>query len=266
MWRPVILLLVCGGLLSGCRRFPDPDTTTIAETRPVQWLGRLDPSFDFISKATGRTHRVRVYLPAGYDASVDRYPVLYMTDAQWAFPFYAETLDWKHREVVLIGVDMPSEYRRFIDFTPLGADDYLRFFTQELIPAMEQKYRAGPERTYMGVSLGGLLGAIQLSREPVGAPFFKHYLLFDSSLGYYPDRSLTAEASRRAATEEMNLTLVLTGANPGNHALVTAFAERYRQRAYRGLVVHHKDYDVHHNGIAAPSFSDAVDLVFPPRH
>lgn len=264
MLRLLLIFAVLCGMLTGCGRFADPDASAAAGNDPAKWRGRLEPAFDFTSAATGRTHRVRVYLPAGYDASPERrHPLLCMTDAQWAFNFYAETLDWKGKDVILVGVDQVSAARRLIDFTQPGADDYLKFLTEELVPAIEQKYRAGPSRGFMGVSLGALLGAIQLSREPASEPFFKTYLLFDPTLGHYPDSAAAAENSRRQATDELNLTLILTGANPGNGRQVAAFAERYRQRNHRGLVLHHKDYAVPHDSIAAPSFGDFVDVAFP---
>jgi enterochelin esterase-like enzyme len=259
---PVSLVVLCG-LLAGCGRFPDPDASAAAGTNPAKWRGRLEAAFDFTSAATGRSHRVRVYLPAGYGTASSRPPVLYMADAQWAFNFYAETLDWKGKDVILVGVDQISASRRFLDFTLNGVDAYLKFLTKELVPAIEQKYPAGPVRGFMGVSLGGLLGAIQLSRETVGQPFFKIFLLFDPTLSHYPVQAERAETARRLAGEELNLTLVLTGANPGNGRQVAEFAARYRQRNHRGLILHHKDYAVTHDAIAAPSFADFVDVVFP---
>lgn len=264
MPRLLLIVAVLCGVLTGCGRFADPEASAAAGTDPAKWRGRLEPAFEFASAATARTHRVRVYLPAGYDASANRrHAVLYMTDAQWAFNFYAETLDWKGKDVILVGVDQVSAARRLIDFTLPGAEAYLKFLTNELAPVIEQKYRAGPARGFMGVSLGGLLGAIQLSREPVGEPFFKTYLLFDPTLVHYPDSATEAEDTRRQTGDELNLTLILTGANPGNGRQVAAFAGRYRQRNYRGLTLHHKDYAVPHDGIAAPSFGDFVDAAFP---
>lgn len=257
--------LIC--LLGGCGKFPetkrDKNTTPEARAKAYHLLGSYESSLAFHSESTDSIHRVQVYLPPGYQPSGRKYPVLYMTDAQWAFDFYAETLDWKHKGVVLVGVDQESAYRRLIDFTPVGAEAYRRFFKQELIPMLEKRFQINQDRTYMGVSLGALFGAMLLADEPVGTPFFKNYLLFDGTFNFLTSKYVDAENARFNASHELNVQLILTGATPGNSSRASAFADRYRQRSYQGLTVVFKAYPIPHASIAAPSFNDFVDLIYP---
>ena len=254
-------------VLVGCAKFPEFKRKTFAtpeaEEKAYHLLGSYGPPLAFHSASTASTHRIQIYLPPGYLHSGRRYPVLYLTDAQWAFDFYAETLDWKHKEVVLIGIEQESTYRRFIDFTPLGAEAYLRFLKRELIPMLETKLRINQDRTFMGVSLGALFGGILLTDEPVGTPFFKNYLLVDGTFNFLTSKYLEAESARFKASHEFNLQIILTGATPGNSSRASAFADRYRQRGYQGLNVIFKAYSIPHESVAAPSFSDFIDVIYP---
>ena len=45
-------------------------------------LSRVDTFTVGMPELGGRTRRVRVYLPKGYEAGTGRYPTLYMQDAQ----------------------------------------------------------------------------------------------------------------------------------------------------------------------------------------
>ena len=262
----VLLGLWLALLLGGCGK-PKPDASPAPTPKlaPYQWLGRIEPEFLFSSTATGSKHTIRVYLPKGYPTSGRDYPVLYMTDAQWAFAFYAETLDWKHKEAILIGVDQGSAARRMLDFSSWGANDYLRFLKQELIPAIENKFRTNHERTYLGVSLGGLFGAVLLCDEPVGTPYFKNYLLFDGSFNFLTSQNIHSEEARFQASSSLDLQIILTGATPGNAPHASAFADRYQKRRYQMLKLTYKAYAIPHDGIAAPSFGDFVDVVYESK-
>ncbi len=126
--------------------------------------------------------RVWVYLPPGYDAGTQRYPVLYMHDGQ--NPFDARTSfagEWRVDEtceqligsgqvapLIVVGVDNSAarcdEYTPWPDPTYGGgqADAYLDAIVNVLVPEIDRRYRtlAGPNHRFMaGSSLGGLVSA-----------------------------------------------------------------------------------------------------------
>ncbi len=115
----------------------------------------------------------------------------------------------------------------------------------------------------MGISLGALFGAVLLDDKPIVTPFFKNHLLFDGTFNSLTSKYIDAENTRFNTSHELNVQLILTGATPGNSARASAFADRYRQRGYQGLTVVFKAYPIPHASIAAPSFSDCIDLVYP---
>lgn len=122
-----------------------------------------------------KTRMVDVYLPPGYAAGgAARYPVLYANDGQdmtlWRLKptlerlYAAGTLP----PIIVVAVhataERSSEYGTVeaVNANGLGkrAADYLRFFTEELMPLVNTTYRTqtGPAQTaVMGSSLGGLM-------------------------------------------------------------------------------------------------------------
>lgn len=117
------------------------------------------------------TRRYRVYLPRGYDEHTDRaYPLVIFHDGQNMFesgPFGSwnaddaideTTIAGLVREAVYVGVDNANRFR---DYIPgLGADNYIAFLTDELMPVLEANYRVRTDAgnlAAIGSSLGGVI-------------------------------------------------------------------------------------------------------------
>ncbi|HEY0954795.1 MAG TPA: alpha/beta hydrolase-fold protein [Roseateles sp.] len=259
MHRRLILTLAC--LLAACKRAPVAAQASPAGPAHV-YAGTVERGKAITSSITGVTYPFHLYLPAGYATSDRRYPVLYSTDAQWSFPAFSRMLDQRGKPMILVGIEQGGDDRRAIDFKPDGAPAYARFLKEELVPLIERSYRTTGVRSYTGTSLGGLLGALMLSTESTYRPFFSNYLLFDGSFGWLGRRHIEAEEARLAASHELPVKLILTGATHRGNAGVTARLEaRYKGRPYRGLQIFRKDFDVDHESVGDPSFDWAIDLV-----
>lgn len=108
---------------------------------------------------------LRVYLPPGYN-EVLSYPVVYCQDGEDFFNFgrIATTanriiLDEGVEPFIIVGVDVDKKVRTS-EYTPNGERHaaYVRFFGEELIPFIEDKYpvrRTPDQRLLAGDSLGG---------------------------------------------------------------------------------------------------------------
>ena len=72
----------------------------------------------FTSKITGIEYPYHVYLPVGYAASTERYPLLVATDGQWSFPAFARMLDQRRKPMILVSIEQGPGDRRAIDYTP----------------------------------------------------------------------------------------------------------------------------------------------------
>lgn len=268
----LILLLSLACLASTCdaegrvanARAAAAPASAAAQAAPYVYAGTVERDRVITSRSTGISYPYHVYLPVGYASSGRRYPVLYATDGQWNFAAFSRMLDQRRKPMILVHVEQggPEPDRRAIDYTADGAPAYGRFLKQELAPLIEASYRTTTARGFVGTSYGGLLGAILLSQEDAATPFFRNYLLFDGAFWALTARNLHDEQVRFAASRRLPVHLVLSSASaPGNVDDVIAYEARYRSRAYEGLVIDRRDFDVAHERVAKPSFDWAIDQI-----
>lgn len=133
---------------------------------------------DFESQTLGRIAQYTVYLPAGYDGSDQRYPVVYLLhgrgDTMTAWLTVRSALDTLIADgdippVIAVMPDMPSSDRGsyYVDSAYTGmlyrAEPVETAFFNDLIPHVDATYRTIPDRTSRvvgGYSMGGY-GAIR---------------------------------------------------------------------------------------------------------
>ncbi|CAN5145932.1 alpha/beta hydrolase-fold protein [soil metagenome] len=165
-------------------------------------VGRLVEHPDMTSRQAA-TRNVTVWLPPGYDATEDRYPVLYMHDGQNLFdasraPFGEWCVD-EHlgrliangqvRAPIVVGVwNTPLRLREYVPADLISAlpddmrgdvqaiyggkplsDGYLTFLTEELKPFVDRTYRTLPDRDdtlIAGSSMGGLMSMYAVMKRP----------------------------------------------------------------------------------------------------
>jgi enterochelin esterase-like enzyme len=108
---------------------------------------------------------IRIFLPPGYNELVT-YPVIYCQDGEQFFNFgrivtHMNRLlyDEGAEPAIIVGVDVDLSIRTS-EYSPEGSrfHDYCRFFTEELLPFVEQEYSVRSEcheRLLAGDSLGG---------------------------------------------------------------------------------------------------------------
>lgn len=130
-------------------------------------------------------YEISIALPPGYAEAGKSYPALYMLDANWLFDMSANVVrliafDQKTPHMVIVGIGYPGKWLdtpdRTRDYAPPGwvndprcggADQFLRFIREELIPFVGAEYRVDPQdRSFWGDSLGGLFGLHVLFSQP----------------------------------------------------------------------------------------------------
>lgn len=175
---------------------------------------------------SGRDYQVFVSLPAAYEEQPDRrYPVLYVTDADYAFPVVrsiAKRLNVEGpaiEDFILVGLSyalgdggMTSRRR---DYTPTaprhgqsGAGDlhgegaaYAAYLRDQVLPLVASRYRSDEaRRLLLGHSYGSLLGAQILFSEPA---LFSGYVLGSPSFWY--DGNVMDDFERRYAEAHADL-------------------------------------------------------------
>lgn len=159
-----------------------------------------------------------VILPPEFKAdSDDRYDAIYILDGIRAYHYvaydYLRGEGFIPKRTILVGLlglkDTPTRSR---DFTPTkvspqsgGADLYLQFLKQELVPVIDQKFRTDAERSALvGGSLGGLFVIHALSNCPT---LFKSYVAIDPSLWW--DGGVVNTEFQRKIGDLKNLNRVL---------------------------------------------------------
>ncbi len=153
-------------------------------------------SFTIESKILGEKCKAFVYLPYDYLTSKDRYPVVYVLDAEYNAAFTAEAAtvlagNEKIPPSIIIGITTNNRGR---DFTPAGdkgwtppqempssggADQFLNYIEKELIPFVNTNYRTESFKVIIGHSLGGLLAMHSFAIRP---DLFQATIALESSL------------------------------------------------------------------------------------
>lgn len=176
----------------------------------------------------GRDYELYVSLPPSYGSGQRSYPVVFVTDAPYAFPVtraieariagHSQELP----EFILVGLgyaqgDTP-EYSRRRDYTPSAhgdrdaksdmpgrpvvygeAEGYRRFVADEVFPFIASHYRADmTHKVFAGHSYGSLFGAYVMLTSP---EMFDGYVLGSPSL-WFDHRLLFAREATFAATHK----------------------------------------------------------------
>jgi len=138
------------------------------------------------SKVLDEDRTVVVQLPASYEHSEERYPVLYLTDAEAQFEQTASSAAFLSRanripELIVVGIVNTNRRR---DLTPTaaalptaggksvpqpgsgGGPKFLAFVETELVPEIDRRYRTRPFRVIAGHSFGGLFAVWIAEQRP----------------------------------------------------------------------------------------------------
>lgn len=250
---------------------------------------------EMFSEAITDTFQISVALPAGYENSDKKYPVVYITDPFFTFGSAVESaranrIGGLMPDVILVGIGYTGkqEFNRIMllrtrAFTTkpvfkwssgeepewakgelMGkAPDFLAFIKENIIPHLEENYRVTNDRTFVGHSGGGFFGAYVLFNEP---NIFNRYLLSSPSL-WGEDRS-TFDNEQAYATkhDSLNVRLYLSVGEEEIHDMVgemREFVDILRSREYHGLKMHtHIFNDENHFSVWPVAVSRGLRVLF----
>lgn len=184
---------------------PSPPKVQRGEGQAYEILG--SEVWDVPDPVSQRTYQVFVNLPASYgEDPARRYPVLYVTDADYAFPVVRQigrrlnVEGPKIEDFILIGLsyakgeDGVQSRRR--DYTPTAkipegvpansvhgqSVAYQAYLRDQVKPFVAARYRVDPQRSlFLGHSYGGLLGLQILLTDPA---MFNGYILGSPSIWF----------------------------------------------------------------------------------
>ncbi|MGO3891175.1 MAG: alpha/beta hydrolase [Paenalcaligenes sp.] len=188
--------------------------------------------WDVPDPVSNRGYQVFVALPPSYATQPQRhYPVVYVTDADYAFPIIRQlgrrlnVEGPKIEEFILVGLSYgkgeDGVVSRQRDYTPTPngpstaapnsihgqARAYQQYLRDQVKPFIAAQYRADPAKAiFLGHSYGALLGVQVLFTDP---SLFSDYILGSPSLWYDKRYALKLEASYAEQNQDLNANVYL---------------------------------------------------------
>ena len=208
------------GLAGGALAQETDDAIVIGQKRQIE------------SKVLNETRALWISTPSSYDAGEESYPVLYVLDGDAHFHHTTGTVGFlasndRIPEMLVVAIpntdrtrDLtpPSQLEEDLETSPThgGADNFLRFLSDELIPFIDESYRTRPYRILVGHSFGGLFAMHTLTSRP---EVFNAYIAISPSL-QWSDQGLVGQAETFfESTPELEADLYMTVGNEGGALL-----------------------------------------------
>lgn len=214
----VLLLIIC--FLSGLRAQSDQT--------PVRQV-TLDNTeqFTITSKyVEGEKYQIRVSLPVNYDSYDYSFPVLYVLDGDKSFGMAKDITDWliwfgEIKDIIIVGISYGQGTdawweKRERDYTHCynttagnesaqnngGAESFLKFIRNELMPAINKKYKALKDsNALMGISYGGMLTSYVLFSQP---DMFNGFIILGPTLIWRNENILKLESAYSVNHKALN--------------------------------------------------------------
>lgn len=240
------------------------------------------------SKIVGDQFKICIALPKNYTETAKIYPVIYLLDANIFFGIVTDTarllqFGQEIPELVIVGIGYPDDRKhlhlRSRDYLPTpynipeiagGANEFLAFILEELMPYIEERYRINSnDKVLIGDSYSGLFALYTLFHQPEA---FKRYIIGSPSI--YWDNAVMFDYENIYASTHDNLqakVFLSVGAleaiyEPKFAAMVAnveKLTEILRSRNYHGLELtsHIFDNETHLSVIPA-TMSRGLRVVF----
>lgn len=220
-----------------------------------------------------QNRKISIFLPEGYEASKTAFPVIYVLDADGRDQHIVPTarflfLNKKMPKALIVGVYNIDRNHDFLPdstrsaLTGGGADNFVRFFHEELVPFVDRNYKTESYRVLIGHSYGGVFAMYSLLTDP---DLFNAYIAIDPSLGFKDH--LMIKNARMEFTMEKNWKKALFIAGREGGAMkdmgVDAMEDLLKSSAPKGLswkVVAYPDED--HGSVPFKSAYDGLRFIF----
>jgi hypothetical protein len=229
----------------------------------------------FRSAVLGAEYPLVIYRPGGYERNNERYPLLILLDGDAHFHHATGVVDFlvanqRIPPMIVVGVGNRNRTR---DLTPPtvdpalrdragGADQFLRFLSEELIPYLDQSNRTLDYRVLVGHSFGGLFALHALTTRP---DVFDGYISISPSTWWNQQAVASALPGFLAKHPELRASLYLTTGNEGGEMLTSAqrIAEILKRDAPATLQwqFHHMPAESH-GSIPHRSLYDGLEAMF----
>ena len=178
------------------------------------------------SKVLNEQRKIKICLPEEYRPGSDtKYDVVYLLDGEIHLDIFSFIYKFARNEKLLpplILVAIPNTYTnqgnmRDRDFLPEktpennkagGANNFIDFFKNELIPYIDKKLPASGDNSLFGHSLGGVFTFYVLLKEP---GLFSNYYCSDPAFPWNNRRIITMAQETFKNSDKLNRTLWING-------------------------------------------------------
>ena len=207
----------------------------------------------FTSIVVNQEYHLFINLPRTYRKDTEKsYPVVYLLDAQYDFPFFTGVYGGQYYdgflpEFITVGItwggkDPDVSSLRARDFSPTrieqmpqsgGGPKFLAFIKNELIPFIASTYRVTDDRTLIGSSFGGLFTLYTLFNDP---SLFHRYVLTSPALAW--DNAILSTYQKKYEEQGSSTPVRLfmgVGELEGNISEFQQFAELLKAKKIKGL-------------------------------
>ena len=225
-------------------------------------------------------YRISISLPAAYDGGETRFPVVYVLDGDWYFGLAVSTARLLEAvqelpPVILVAIGYGGSIadqraRRVREFTPEPVDTldgsgegatFLATLQQQLLPAIESRYRTNGDRTLVGHSLGGLFAAYAMTKAP---ELFQRVVIGSPAL-----RAAGAPLVKALSAQKVHPRRVFLGSAGGDFPFVLEGHKQLQQwlsTAPANVQWSAQNFDgMTHQSVIAPLFARALPWVFKDK-
>lgn len=236
-------------------------------------------TFSIQSISNGANYNIKVALPENYIPQVEKYTTIYVLDGEEIFDFVAVKCkdisnNFSASNVLVVSIGYGND--RTLDYTPTkategggGAENFMRFIKDELIPKMENVYGADTlrkNRALLGHSFGGLFTAYAFTNYN---HVFGNYIILSPSLWYDNQVLLRLEQDNREINKN-NHQLVFLGMgqleNDGRMlAPFQAFYLRLKDNYPDMRIMNHIEPHLDHRGSEKPNIIEGLNFYFQNR-
>jgi predicted alpha/beta superfamily hydrolase len=228
------------------------------------------------SKAINEDRTIWIHTPPEYATSTDTYPVLYLLDGGSHFKYVSEMVDYLGdfetnfiSKMIVVAIPNTDRGR---DLTPVfeankenGAEFFLSFIKDELVPYIDKNYRTQPYRILEAHSLGGLFGIY--ANEAAPGLFQASVIISPALKGDKNKAKVMGDFSTYLKkNDQLRGKMFVTISNEGTQAVdllnkeLKAFAPKYLQWAYK------KYPEENHFSVPYKSMYDGLRFIYRNWH
>ncbi len=249
-----------------------------------------------IKRDNGQLYNLIITLPFDYQKGKE-YKILYYLDAWWLKDLVSgcyrllslsnKTTTNNMEDVILVGISSVGDERawnlqRNMDFTPSkfnsnlkfnlgevpldetttgGAEEFLLFFKQQIIPSIESDYKVdSASRGIMGHSLGGLLGFYSYLNH---SDLFSNYILLAPSVWWNDSEIFRDKASVVSKRESKMFTAMGTAEIKMMKGPMAILVEKIKSENNGKLKFTYKQYEnADHHSVLPQAIYDGMELIY----